>query len=132
MIYGFWTMFITGSGHGNFLWIFLFIFPEFFGLYFPIMSVLALNLKSLFSKLVYWGLIIFNVVASSVFIYGWVTDERPSDYGRQIQVNGFGFVIFCVVLHFLPTLAFACWFVVSTLRRKEELNDDSLIELKLV
>lgn len=110
LIYGFWTMFITGGGHGNFIWLFLFFFPEVLGLYFPLMCFLATDLRSLFSKVAFGVLIAVNVIVSSVLITGWInepsTGDGPSDYSRMVQANGIGAVVLCAGLHFLPTFVF--------------------------
>ncbi len=34
VLYGFWTLLLTGGGHVNFIWFFLFFSVEFCGLYF--------------------------------------------------------------------------------------------------
>ena len=45
VVYGLWTMMLTGGGHGNFIWCLLFLFVEFVGLYFPLMAILAVDLR---------------------------------------------------------------------------------------
>ena len=108
-VYGFWTMLITGGGHVNFIWIWLFITVDMFGLYFPIMSVLSLNLQTQIVRIIFGALIAANLILSSIIIYGWVTEidvERLSDFSRTIRANGIGAVYFFAALHFLPTIIF--------------------------
>lgn len=136
VVYGFWTMSITGGGHGNFIWLGLFVFIEFFGLYFPLMIVLAFDLRSQLRKIIFGSLIAFNLVASTVMILGWATEtetagERPSDFAKMIQINGIGFVIFCALAHFLPTIIFAFLLTRSILFNKSLSDDDDLVRLRL-
>ncbi len=74
-LYGFFAMFATGGGHGNFVWLFSFIFIEFFGIYFPVMGVLAVDLGSRFTKVIFGSLIIFNVIGSLLMLWGWTRGE---------------------------------------------------------
>jgi hypothetical protein len=125
--YGFWTMLITGGGHGNFIWLFLFLFPEFLGLYFPLMLVLSVDLRSIFAKSLYGALIAFNLVVSAIMINGWVSepgnDDRPSDYSRMVEINGIGTVLFMAALHFLPTLVFLLIWI-RAFRSPRSANDE--------
>lgn len=134
-VYGFWTMLATGGGHGNFVWFGLFIFVEFLGLYFPIMAVLALNLRSRMTKIVFGSLILFNLVASVIMILGWMTesgeDGRPSDFSRQIEINGLGVVLFCIAFHFLPTVVFAFLLIRSVLFGQALAEPDEMVLLDL-
>jgi hypothetical protein len=106
-LYGFLTMLATGGGHGNFIWLMLFVFVEFFGIYIPLMAILAVDLRSRFVKIVFGALIGFNIVASCILIGGWITEAgENSDFSRQMEINGFeSFPIFAA-LHFLPTFVF--------------------------
>lgn len=134
VIYGFWTMLLTGGGHGNFVWIGLFIFVEFFGLYFPLMAFLTFGLKSFSAKLIYTSLILFNLLASTVMILGWITEpatERASDFDRTVQLDGIGFVLITATIHFLPTLIFAGVLVKTLLTATSEDREDNLLDLKL-
>ncbi len=74
LVYGFWTMLITGGGHGNFVWFFMFVLVEFFGIYIPLMAVLAVDLKSRIKKMVFGSLIGFNVIASTIILIVWISD----------------------------------------------------------
>jgi hypothetical protein len=129
VIYGFWTAILTGGGHVNFIWIGLFIFVEFFGLYFPLMAVLAVNLRSFVTKIVFASLIAFNLLASSIMILGWVSeppDDRPSDFERTVRANGIGDVIFFAAIHFLPTMIFLFILIKSILSGPSPDEDDSI------
>lgn len=120
VIYGFWTMLATGGGHGNFVWIGLFLFVEFFGLYFPLMCVLAVNLRSFFIKILFGSLIAFNLIASTIMILGWMTETEPlkngmTDFQRMMEGSGIWSLILCAAAHFLPTIVFAFLLVRSIL-----------------
>lgn len=133
-LYGFWTMLATGGGHVNFIWLFLFLFAEFFGLYFPLMAVLAVDLRRRFTQIIFGGLIAFNLIVSSVLIYGWITEpgsDRPSDFSRTVRANGYGGVIVYAAVHFLPTIIFAVFLILATARDKPASSDDSSISLRL-
>jgi hypothetical protein len=134
-IYGFWTMLATGGGHGNFIWIGLFIFVEFLGLYFPIMAVLAMNLRSRMTKIVFGSLILFNLVASVIMILGWITeageDGRPSDFSRQMEISGLGVILFCGAFHLLPTAFFGFLLIRSFLFGQALAEPNEMIILDL-
>ena len=108
--YWFWTMLITGGGHANFIWVFLFFFVEFAGIYFPLMAVLAVDLSSRLVKIVFGSLIAFNVIGSSLMILAWITGatgDSLDDFSTTISIIGVGSFLFSTFLHFLPTLAFS-------------------------
>lgn len=134
-IYGFWTMLLTGGGHGNFIWLGLFLFVEVFGLYFPLMSALAVDLRPWFAKIVFGSMIGFNLIASTIMILGWVNEpgvgERPSDFSRNVQVSGIESVVLWAFIHFLPTFIFAFLLTRSILARDSLVNEDRLASLNL-
>ena len=124
-------MFITGGGHGNFIWLFLFLFVDLLGIYFPLMAVLAIDLRSRFVRIVFGSLILFNLAMSSIMIFGWINevgDERPSEFTRQLQVNGIEFIVFCAALHFLPTVVFSTFLVIAFWRRSEYTDNDNSVQ----
>jgi hypothetical protein len=105
VLYGLWTAIATGGGHVNFIWFWMFFTIEMFGLYFPLMTVLAVNLRSQLTRMLFGCLITANVIASSLMIYGWVNEppsDQMSDFERSLRVNGYGGLMFCGMLHFLP------------------------------
>jgi len=134
LIYGFWTLFITGGGHGNFIWIGLFLFTEFFGLYVPLMAFLALNLTTLFRKVVFGSFVCFNVISGIVMIAGWVNSpdepDRASEFHRQLQINGLTFVLICAFIHFLPTVIFLTILIRSIVAPKAPIESNpTLLDL---
>jgi len=136
VMYGFWTMLATGGGHGNFIWFLLFLFVEFVGLYFPLMCVLAVNLKSFFVKVIFGSLIGFNLIASTIMVLGWILDTEPgrngtTDFERMMNINGVGWIIFSIAAHFLPTLIFAFLLVRSILLGTSLGKDDDNVSLNL-
>lgn len=134
IVYGFWTLLATGGGHGNFIWFALFFFAGCFGLYYPLMSVLAVDLRERFIRLVFGGLIVFNVFASIIMIGGWITEQggdRPSDFSRVMQHSGLGSIVFCAALHFWPTALFSILLARSIIGGGSLADKDGLIGLKL-
>ena len=134
--YGFWTMLLTGGGHGNFVWFGMFLFVEFFGLYFPLMAVLAVDLRSFIIKVVFGTLIAFNLIASSVMVFGWITETEPvrnglTDFERRLQLDGVGFIIIEITVHLLPTLIFAFLLVRSILFARSIVGNDDSASLNL-
>ena len=134
VVYGFWTMIATGGGHVNFIWLFLFILVDFFGLYFPFMTLFAVDLRSKLKKIIFGSLIGFNLIASSIMIFGWVnepTTDRPSDFSRAIRANGTEGILLCAALHFLPTIIFTFFLIKSILRADPRPEEDRFVNLKL-
>lgn len=130
VIYGFWTMIATGGGHVNFVWIWLFIAVGFLGLYYPLMAVMAVNLRNFVTKLIFGTLIGFYVIASTVILVGWVNEpatDRPSDFSRAMRVNGADGLAFCAALHFLPVLVFSFFLIRPTLYKSSVSDDETTV-----
>jgi hypothetical protein len=134
VLYGFWTLLLTGGGHVNFVWFWLFLTVEFCGLYFPLMAVLAVDLRGIFLKAIYGSLIGFNLIVSIVMIADWVTEEgtdRASNFERTVNVNGFSSVLMFGFFHFLPTIVFSI-FLLRVIKSGEPARDgDRLTEIRL-
>lgn len=136
VVYGFWTMLATGGGHGNFLSLMLFIFVEFFGLYFPLMAILAVNLRTFIVKVIFGSLIAFNLIFSCIMIIGWITDTEIArnsltDFDMVIQSNGTFWVVFMIGAHFFPTLIFAFLLLKSILFGESLPYEDDSVSLNL-
>ena len=110
VVFGSWTLLGTRGWHGNVIWFFLFLFAGLLGLYFPLMAVLAVDLRSRIVKAIFGSLIGFNLVITTVMISAWVTETGgytpPHDFSITVQANGIGVVLICAAAHFLPTLIF--------------------------
>ena len=134
LVYGFWTVIATGGGHVNFIWLWLFLTVCFFGLYFPLMAVMAVDLRSRLIKLIFGSLIVFYLLASMVMILGWVNEQatdRPSDFARAIRANGTEGILLCTALHFLPTIIFTFFLIKSILRADPRPEEDRFVNLKI-
>lgn len=133
IIYGFWTIMATGGGHGNIIWLLLFIFTEFCGLYFPVMAVLAVDLRGSIPKIIFGTLLALNLTASSLLIADWVTEDpaRQGDFSRLIERGHIELILFSAAVHFLPTLVFAFLLVRSIILDKTAGEDASLTDLRL-
>jgi hypothetical protein len=134
-VYGFFAMFETGGGHGNFIWLMLLIFVNCFGLYFPIMAMLAVNLRSHSIRIFYGCLLAANVIVSTVLIVGWMTetsiDGRPTDFERTYQVVGASGLIFSAVIHFLPSIFFMVLLIRSLFASDKLSTDGDVRSLQL-
>lgn len=124
VVYGLWTAIATGGGHVNFIWFWMFFTVNMFGLYFPIMAVLAVNLSSSSTRFAFSALLLVNFFISAVMLYGWVNEppkDRASDFTRALAVNGWDGLAFCAFLHFLPTIVFSgLLFAVSRMKPSTE------------
>lgn len=133
VVYGFWTLLLTGGGHVNFIWSFLFFVVEFFGLYFPLMAVLLIDLRRMWVKSIYGVLLAFNLIVSTLMIVDWVTardTDRPSDFKRTVNANGLFSVVIFATIHFLPTLVFLV-FLLKTMKAGKSNEEEHLTEIKL-
>jgi len=134
VVYGFWTLIATGGGHVNFIWIFLFVSVGFLGLYYPVMAVMTVDLRSRVIRLIFGCLIGFYLLASTIMIVGWMKEpatDRASDYSRALQANGIPGILFCAFFHFLPTIIFAFFLTMSIFRRDSRPEEEMIVNLKL-
>ena len=123
---------LTGGGHGNFIWCLLFLFVEFVGLYFPLMAILAVDLRSFLAKMLFSSLICFNLIVSLIMIVGWMTESGagPSDFQKMWQM-GAGWVVFAAFAHFLPTIIFLFLLIRSIMCGSSLSVDDQTVSLNL-
>jgi hypothetical protein len=134
VVYGVWTMLATGGGHGNFIWFILFMFVEFFGIYFPVMAVLSVNLRPRMTKIVFGSFIFFNLTASFVLIGSWISgfsSESLDDFTKTWERGGATTIIFCAVVHFLPTIVFAILLINALYDSSDAPDDDQMLTLNL-
>lgn len=132
-VYGLWTMMLTGGGHGNFIWFILFLTAGLLGLYYPLMAVLAVDLRSLIAKVIFGSLIGFNLVVSLFHIIKWITeaaDGRPTDFQKMWKMGAF-WVVFSVFAHFLPTIIFLFLLIKSIVFGSSISDDDQTVSLNL-
>ncbi len=133
-IYGFFTMFETGGGHGNFVWLMLLIFVNCFGLYFPLMAMIAVNLRSWTARIIYGCLLAANVIASIIMILAWISETSstgPTDFERTMNAGGINEIIFSTAIHFLPSLVFFILLLRSLMKAKGLPDSDDVISLQL-
>lgn len=131
VVYGLWTAVATGGGHVNFIWFWMFFTVNMFGLYFPIMAVLAVNLNGSATRFAFAALLLVNFFISAVMLYGWVNEppkDRASDFTRALAVNGWDGLVFDALFHFLPTIVFGgLLFAVTRIKPfTEEENSQSI------
>lgn len=133
VVYGVWTMMLTGGGHGNFIWFIAFLTAGLLGLYYPVMTFLAVDLRPLLAKVIFGSLIGFNLIVSLTWIIKWVTesgDGRPTDFQKMWQM-GPGLVIFSALAHFLPTIIFLFLLTRSVIFDSSFSDDDQTPSLNL-
>ena len=133
VVYGIWTMLATGGGHGNFVWFIMFLYVEFFGLYFPIMAVLSGDLRSRTNKIVFGSLILFNLIASIVLIGSWVSgiSGESLDVFDKMWERGSGSILVCAVVHFLPTVFFTFQLINALYYGSDSIVEDPIVTLHL-
>ncbi|MBA3769206.1 MAG: hypothetical protein H0X08_01655 [Blastocatellia bacterium] len=136
LVYGFWTMLVTGGGHGNFIWIMMFIIFGAFGLYFPLMAVLSADLRSFNTQVVFGSLLLFNLFGAVLLIALWIlgiTGERLDDFSKTWRAAPIT-LITCAIVHFVPNLFFAAQLinaVVAGEAREDESDTFSAHQLGL-
>lgn len=121
VLYGFWTMLLTGGGHGNFLWFMLFFFGQFVGLFFPLMGFLVVDLRSKWAKVLFGGLL-----ATSIFLTGYIL-ANPGEAGREDIFKSWyrdqiGFIFYSVI-HIIPFIAFTVVFLKSLFIDEQETRE---------
>ena len=113
--YGFWTMLATGGGHGNFVWLGLFVFVYLFGIYFPLMAILAVDLRSRLVKMIFGGLIAYGLLGSVLLIGAWITNatEGSLDDFNKLWSQSPELVLACGAIHFLPIIFFSLLLILA-------------------
>lgn len=108
-IYGFWTMFITGGGHGNFLWLMLFFFGYIAGLFFPIAGFIIADLRPLSAKSAGIAILAVNLFLT-VLHFATLGEEGTKDLAESWDRSSAGFMV-ASVIHVFPAvllLALVC------------------------
>ena len=105
IVYGFFSMLITGGGHANFLWMMAFIFTFFFGLFFPIAGGLVADIDNRAARISLVGLLCLNHLATIWFFFlGGLTDDGYADMIRSWNHFREIFIV-ATFLHLLPIVA---------------------------
>lgn len=131
--YGFWTMLLTGGGHGNFIWMILFFTAYLFGLFFPIMGALAVDLRPIVIKSAF-GTLLFVSVLIHVLIIAPALSGGPGDLTADLQkswARGPLMVIFSATVHFLPIAILSLVLVRSIFFGAETIEHDEPVGLGL-
>ena len=104
IVYGFWTAFITGGGHGNFLWLFLFLLAYCFGGIFPVMGFILADLRPVWAKStgIAISLVSIGVTLVQLFTLG---PEGTEDLIESWNRSPLMFLI-ASFIHVLPLAAF--------------------------
>ena len=103
VVYGFFTLFITGGGHGNFLWFMAFLITFFCGLFFPIAGFLVVDLRKLWARIALLTLLFLNLFATLWFFWSGLGDDGYEDLVKSWTRNFIGFIIFSAI-HIVPVL----------------------------
>jgi hypothetical protein len=101
-VYGFWTMFITGGGHGNFLWLMLFFFAYIAGLFFPIAGFVAADLRPLSAKSTVVAILAVNLFLT-VIHFTTMGEEGSHDLAASWDRSAAGFML-ALVVHAFPVV----------------------------
>lgn len=101
-VYGFWTFFITGGGHGNFIWLMLFYFAYLAGLFFPIAGFVLADLRPLWAKSTGIAVLIVNFVLT-VLHFATMGEEGSEDLTKSWDRSSTGFMV-ASVIHVFPAV----------------------------
>jgi hypothetical protein len=120
IVYGFWTMMITGGGHGNFLWFMLFLSSYLRGLYFPAIGFVGADLRPLWAQAtgIALSIVAFGLAVIQLLSLG---DEGIEDVVKSWDRSPLLFVI-ASVIHLAPAVVFFALVIRSLIR------DDSYLE----
>lgn len=99
-VYGFWTMFITGGGHGNFLWLMLFFFAYIAGLFFPIAGFIVADLRPLWAKSTGLAILAVNLFLT-VLHFATMGEEGTKDLAESWDRSSTGFMV-AAAIHVFP------------------------------
>lgn len=101
-VYGFWAMFITGGGHGNFLWLMLFFSAYLAGLFFPIAGFIVADLRPLWAKSTGIAVLVVNLLLT-VLHFATLGEEGSKDLAESWDRSSTGFMV-ASVIHFFPAV----------------------------
>ena len=120
----------TGGGHGNFVWIFIYIIPLIGPvIYFPVMGFLAGDLRSFFSKIIYVGLLITHyLVLASLTLFS--TGEMAEDNAKMLSRDPTG-LITMIVAYLIGQIPLVLLLVRSLLNGSIEKGDDESKNLSI-
>ena len=115
VFYWFWTMALTGGGHGNFVWLGILVLVEFGGLFFPLMAVLMLDLRSKLVQTIFGALTMFNIIGSIVLIFLWIQGFYPFSDGDYLKTDR-TLIMLSAPVHFLPAAIFFTVLIIAICR----------------
>ncbi len=120
----------TGGGHGNFVWIFIYIIPLIGPvIYFPIMGFLAGDLRSFSSKIVYVGLLIIHyLVLASLTLFS--TGEMAEDNAKMLSRDPGGLIIM-IIAYLMGQIPLLLLLVMSLLGGSNENSEDESGKLSI-
>lgn len=129
-VYGFWIVLSTGGGHGNFIWVYIFMIAGLYGLYYPIMAALSADLRPTVLKVIFGALIVFHLLASTILMIAWIfalTDTLPDDFEKTFAAIGMWGLLFSGAVHFLPTAIFAFQWITAIAWGSSPTDDETNI-----
>ncbi len=112
IFYGFWTMLLTGGGHGNFSWFLLFFTAQFFGLFFPLVGLFAADLRPFWAQNGFWIVMSASLMITLIMIPTILVDPEHNDLVKSWHRHQLGFVFFTVI-HLLPYIGLILFFFVQ-------------------
>lgn len=99
--YGFWTMMLTGGGHGNFLWFMLFLLAEVLGIFFPVLGFVVVDLRPIWAKITLGLLLALSLGTTAYLVAGGLGQDGMDDILKSWNQTPFLF-IFATTIHFAP------------------------------
>lgn len=133
VIYGFWTILQTGGGHGNFIWMILFFAAYFFGLFFPIMGALVVDLRSIIAKATFGSLIFISLLIHLIIIIPILSGSAgasTTDFQKTWARDPSGTVVGAII-HLLPLFGFLLFLAKSIFFVKKKPENDETVGLLL-
>lgn len=118
--HGFLTLLVTGGGHGNFLWVSVFVFGYFFGLFIPVSAVIVSDPKPFWARVSGWCLVALTLALTIVSLVTF-DEGMMGDVSRSWDRSPSLFV-FMSVLHFVPVAVFAIR--LATFRAIDDAGDE--------
>jgi hypothetical protein len=99
--YGFFTMLVTGGGHGNFLWLMAFLVTFFGGIFFPVAGFLVADLRQVWARTALTVVLFLNLFATIFLFVGFLDEDGWQDISESWGRSAFLFV-FMSIAHILP------------------------------
>ncbi|MDM7921524.1 MAG: hypothetical protein QUS14_04415 [Pyrinomonadaceae bacterium] len=121
--HGFFTMFATGGGHGNFLWVTAFFSAYLLGILIPVTAFFVADARPFWARVGGWTLVVIMITLPLVTLLP-LDPEMKRDVAKSWDRSPVFFVLLSV-LHFVPIAFFITRLILLT-SIKNKSGDNSL------